>query len=217
MYDLHIHSLLSDGQLLPSEIARRYEDKGYKIIAITDHCDFSNIENNIKAIVKFCKHWPEDSKIKIFPGAELTHIPLEQFKPLVKFARELGAKIIVAHGETSVEPVVPGTNREALLSGIDILAHPGNISEEDALLAKERGIFLELTARAGHARGNIHLVKTAILTGANLIINNDAHSPQDIIAPVELRKIGISAGLNDEKINQVYKVETEFLKRKESE
>ena len=44
MYDLHTHSLLSDGELLPSELARRYEEKGYKAIAITDHVDFSNIK-----------------------------------------------------------------------------------------------------------------------------------------------------------------------------
>ena len=44
MVDLHTHSLLSDGQLLPSELVRRAEVRGYEAIAITDHVDFSNID-----------------------------------------------------------------------------------------------------------------------------------------------------------------------------
>lgn len=64
-------------------------------------------------------------------------------------ARALGAKVIIVHGETLVEPVAPGTNRAALEADIDIIAHPGLISEEEACRAKERGIFW----RYRHARG----------------------------------------------------------------
>ncbi|MFA5362653.1 MAG: PHP domain-containing protein, partial [Candidatus Omnitrophota bacterium] len=42
MYNLHCHSLLSDGNLLPSEVAVRYLAQGFKTIAITDHADYSN-------------------------------------------------------------------------------------------------------------------------------------------------------------------------------
>lgn len=211
MYDLHIHSLLSDGVLLPSEIARRYEDKGYKIIAITDHCDYSNIKNNIKAILEFCKHWPKKSKITIFPGVELTHLPLEHFKPLARYAKKAGIKIVVAHGESPVEPVVRGTNRAALMSDIDILAHPGEISREDALLAKKRGVFLELTSRSGHAQGNQSVAKLAKETGAKLIINNDAHSPKDIIEVKELRKVAKHCGLSESETENLYLGVRKFL------
>ena len=213
MYDLHIHSLLSDGVLLPSEIARRYEEKGYQIIAITDHGDYSNIRTNTRSIIEFCQNWPKNSKIKVLPGIELTHIPLEQFLPLTKFAREAGIKIIIGHGESPVEPVTIGTNRAALLADINILAHPGNISEADALLAKEKGVFLEITTRRGHSQGNSHLAEIARKTGANLIIDNDSHKPEDILSPSEVRKIALNAGLNEEEINQIYKNEKEFLER----
>ena len=166
MFDLHTHSLLSDGCLLPSEIARRYEEKGYQVIAITDHGDYSNIKTNTQAIIEFCQNWPKGSKIKVLPGVELTHIPLEQFLPLTKFARKAGIKIIIGHGESPVEPVRAGTNRAALLSDINILAHPGNISAADALLAKEKGIFLEITTRRGHSQGNSHIVEIARKIGA---------------------------------------------------
>jgi predicted metal-dependent phosphoesterase TrpH len=34
MIDLHTHSFLSDGELLPSELVRRAKVKGYRIIGI---------------------------------------------------------------------------------------------------------------------------------------------------------------------------------------
>ena len=213
MYDLHIHSLLSDGVLLPSEIARRYEEKGYKIIAITDHCDYSNLKTSLESIIDFCSHWPKNSQIKIIPGVELTHIPPEQFAPLTKLARKFGAKIVLGHGETPVEPVARGTNRAALLAGVDILAHPGAITEEDALLAKEKGIFLELTARHGHNEENNHVALIAQKVGANLILDNDAHKPEDIITPAELKNVALKAGLNEEQINQIYRIEEKFLEK----
>lgn len=211
MYDLHIHSLLSDGVLLPSEIARRYEEKGYQIIAITDHGDYSNIKTNTQAIIEFCQNWPKDSKIKVLPGVELTHIPLEQFLPLTKFAREAGIKIIIGHGESPVEPVTIGTNRAALLADINILAHPGNISAADALLAKEKGVFLEITTRRGHSQGNSHIVEIARKTGANLIIDNDSHKPEDILSINDLKNAALSAGLSQDEITRIYAAEKKFL------
>ena len=211
MYNLHTHTLLSDGSLLPSEVAVRYLDKGYKVIAITDHADYCNIGPLIAAIVRFCGHWPKASKIKVLPGIELTHIPLEQFKPLAKYARSHGARVIVAHGETTMEPVIEGTNRAALLADIDILAHPGLISDEDTLLAKKRNIFLELTSRKAHASANQYVAKQALKHGAKLILNNDSHEPEDIITPEELAEVGISSGLNKDEIDRIYRNIEEFI------
>ncbi|MFA5402516.1 MAG: histidinol phosphate phosphatase domain-containing protein, partial [Candidatus Omnitrophota bacterium] len=214
-YNLHAHTLLSDGDLLPSEVAVRYMAAGYKAIALTDHADYSNIKQELKAILEFCRRWPKASAIKILPGIELTHLPPEQFRPLANYARRQGAKVIIAHGETTVEPVVKDTNRLALLADIDILAHPGLINDADTLLAQKRGVFLELTSRLGHADTNAHVVKQARKFGAKLILNNDSHTPQDIIAPEELSNIGIRAGLSEEEIEKIYSEVTIFLKKKE--
>ena len=204
MYNLHCHSLLSDGVLLPSEIARRYEDKGYRAIAITDHADYSNVESVVKAMLEFTKHWQKNPSIKVLSGVELTHLPLGQFRPLAKYCREQGIQVIVAHGETLVEPVMKGTNRAALEADIDILAHPGLISARDAELAKKKGIFLELTSRPGHRDTNAHVVEQALKSGARLILNNDSHSPEDIISPAELSQVGLQAGLSQEEIDKIY-------------
>ena len=210
MYNLHCHTLLSDGELLPSEIARRFEAKGYKAIAITDHVDMANIKRVIDEIVEFCQAWPKN-RIKILPGIELTHLPPEQFKPLVKYARANGIKVIIGHGETVTEPVVKGTNKKAIESGIDILAHPGMISAEDVKLAKKCGVFLEFTSRHGHCPTNEHVAKMALKIGAKLIINTDSHAPEDIITPDELKQIGLDAGLNKQKIEAIYREETRFI------
>ena len=215
MYNLHAHTFLSDGELLPSEVAVRYQFKGYSVIAITDHADYSNIKQITKAIVEFCKRWPKDSSIKVLPGVELTHLPLEQFKPLAALARKEGIKIIIAHGETPVEPVAKNTNHFALMADIDILAHPGLISDEDAHLAKERGIFLEITSRKGHRQANAHVIKQARKFNAKLILNNDSHTPEDIISPTELMQAGLDSGLTQNEVDKIYEDVKTFLIKKE--
>jgi histidinol phosphatase-like PHP family hydrolase len=205
MYDLHIHSLLSDGLLLPSEIAVRYAAFGYKAIAITDHVDYSNIEQVIASILKFSRHWPEGAPVKVITGVELTHLPLNQFKPLARYARSKGIRIIVAHGQTVSEPVIAGTNRAALESDIDILAHPGLITQEEAKLAVDKGVFLEITCRQAHKAGNPYVIKMARAKKAKLILNTDSHSPEDIITPQDLQDIALNAGLSPKEIDKIYK------------
>jgi histidinol phosphatase-like PHP family hydrolase len=216
MYDLHTHSLLSDGVLLPSEVCVRYLSLGYKAIAICDHADYSNIEQIIDSILKFTKHWPKDAKIKVLPGIELTHLPLAQFKPLAKYARQQGIKIIVGHGETVAEPVIKGTNRAALEADIDILAHPGLITAEDVKLAKKKGIFLEITSRKGHRDTNPYVAEQALKLGARLVLDTDSHLPEDIITCEQLINIGKSAGLSQKDIDKIYQDVAKFLKTKEA-
>lgn len=213
MYNLHCHSLLSDGVLLPSEIAIRYLDKGYKVIAITDHVDYSNIKEVTGAILKFCRNWPKDSPIKVLPGIELTHLPLSQFKPLAAYARKQGIKIIVAHGESPAEPVAKRTNQAALNADIDILAHPGLISDKEVRLAKQKGIFLEITTRHGHAKTNRYVAKKALKLRAKLIINTDSHAPSDIISPKQVQRFAYKAGLTVRDINKIYRDIQAFLSK----
>ncbi|MFH1691053.1 MAG: histidinol phosphate phosphatase domain-containing protein [Candidatus Omnitrophota bacterium] len=210
MIDLHTHSLLSDGELLPSELARRYEDKGFKAVAITDHADLSNLEFVVKSIVEFCAQWPKN-RIKVIAGIELTHLPLNQFKGAVECARQNGIKIVIAHGETLVEPVLKGTNKAALEAGIDILSHPGLISEEDVKLATKKNIFLEISARKGHCLGNGHVVKLALKYKANLCINSDSHAPCDIPSIDYFKKVGLGAGLTLKDLVRMEKIAQSFL------
>ena len=204
MIDLHTHSFFSDGELVPSELIRRATAIGYKAIAITDHVDSSNIDLVVPRIVNAIKKIKPYISIDAIPGAEITHVPPQMIPDLVKEARHLGAKIVVVHGETIVEPVTPGTNKAAIEANADILAHPGLISEEDLLLAKEKGVTLEITARKGHSLSNGYVAKEAIRFGIPLCINTDAHSPSDLITRDMARTILLASGIEQNRIESIF-------------
>ncbi|BCO09086.1 PHP domain-containing protein [Desulfolithobacter dissulfuricans] len=203
MIDLHTHTFFSDGALVPAEHLRRVEVLGYEAVAITDHADSSNLDFIIPRIVKAAQDLSPLSSTRLIPGIELTHVPPELIGPLTARARELGARIVVVHGETPVEPVKPGTNRAALEAGVELLAHPGFISEEDAALAAEKGIFLELSGRKGHSLTNGHVARMAEKTGALLAVNADAHEPGDFLTSEMARKVALGAGLSEERYKKL--------------
>ena len=211
MIDLHTHTLLSDGCLVPSELVRRAQVIGYKVLAMTDHVDSANIDYVVPALVKVCKQLSSKVDIKLIPGCELTHIPPEDFKPMVEKARALGACIVVAHGETIAEPVIPGTNNAAIEAGVDILAHPGLITEDEVQSAASKKVCLEISARAGHCLGNGNVAKLALKYGARLVLNTDAHGPGDLITQDKANKVAFGAGLDNISIKEMIKNSTDRL------
>lgn len=214
MIDFHIHSVFSDGELIPAEIIRRAEAIGYRALAITDHADHSNIDFIIPRLVKVLKEIQPYTPLVLIPGIEITHVPPESIPELAKEARKLGAKIVVVHGETLVEPVKEGTNKAALQSDIDILAHPGLISEEEVKEASKRGIYLEITARKGHSLSNGHVARLAQKYSAKLVINTDAHSPGDLISKDFACRILKGAGLSDTDIQEIFRNMEDIVRRK---
>lgn len=197
MIDLHTHTLLSDGELLPSELVRRSVVKGYSAIALADHVDVSNLDFVVPRLVKAAQQLNSVWDIKVIPAAELTHIPLEYIDVLAKKARRLGAKLVLVHGETTAEPVLPGTNNAALQANIDILTHPGLISKDEVELAVKNNIYLELSMRAGHNQTNRHLIETVQGTRAKLILNTDAHGPEDLITRNDAEDFLFGLGLGE--------------------
>lgn len=196
MIDLHTHTFFSDGELGPAEHLRRVEVLGYEAVAITDHADSSNLDFIIPRIVQAANDLKKYCKTRLIPGIELTHVPPGQMAELTQKARELGALIVVAHGETVVEPVTPGTNRASLEAGVDILAHPGFITEEEVKLAAAKGILLELSGRKGHSLTNGHVAGMARKAGALLAVNADAHGPSDFLTAEMAQIVALGAGLS---------------------
>ena len=195
MIDLHTHSLFSDGDLLPSELARRAVVKGYEVLAITDHVDASNAGTVILALAAAAASINRSMKIRVIPGCEITHVAPSDIPALAAACRKFGARIIVVHGETLVEPVAEGTNRSALESDIDILAHPGILAGEDAEIAARRGIAVEVSARGGHCFGNGGVVRLWYEHRFPLVVNTDTHQPGDLIDDVFSRRLLIASGL----------------------
>ena len=194
MIDFHVHTLLSDGVLVPSEVVARAKAMGYEALAITDHVDESNLEDTIKKTLRFTENVGKNN-MRVIAGVELTHIPPKDIERLTRKARELGAKLIVCHGETIVEPVEPGTNLAAIEAGVDILAHPGLVGEKECALARKNSVLFEITTRRGHCLANGHVASMAKRLGVGLILNTDSHEPSDLATDDYALKVALGAGL----------------------
>lgn len=211
MIDLHTHTVFSDGELIPFELARRAAVAGYRALAITDHGDFSNMDLIIPRLSRIAHDLGKSLGLAVIPGIELTHIPPAMIAEAAAEARSLGAKLVVLHGETIVEPVAPGTNRAAIEAGVDILSHPGLLTAEEAALAAQGGVCLEITTRKGHSLTNGHVAKLALAAGAKLVINNDAHAPGDLVSLEMARKVALGAGLSEDQFEQCRRNSAELV------
>ena len=214
MIDLHTHTLLSDGVLCPAEHIRRAEVHGYRILGIADHADLSTMESIIPVLLTAAARENELGNMKVLAGIELTHVRPEHIAEATTLARKLGAQVVICHGETICEPIQAGTNRAAIEAGADILAHPGLISPQDAKLAAERGVMLEISSKAGHCLCNGHVAGIAKQTGAQLIFGSDAHNPEQMPTRDYATAVCKGAGLTDDEITQMFTNAEEFAKTK---
>ena len=212
VYDFHTHTSLSDGDLSPMELIRRALVNNYRAIALTDHVATGSLGRIIKEITEVCSLARSYWDILAIPGIELTHLPPPAIAETAQRAKELGAWIVVVHGETLIEPVEKGTNLAALQSPhVDILAHPGLLSLEEAKMAATNGIFLEISARKGHCLTNGYVASLAQETGAKLLLDSDAHGEQDLLTPYLADAIARGAGLNSTACQQVLTVNPQAL------
>jgi histidinol phosphatase-like PHP family hydrolase len=196
MYDFHTHTFLSDGVLAPVELIRRAHHAGYRVIAVTDHVGPGNLELVLNTLIKDCEAASARWDILALPGVEITHVPKEDIAPMAREARYAGAKVVNVHGETVTEPVEPGTNLSAVRSkAIDVLAHPGLITPDEARIAADNGVFLEVSARKGHAFANGHVVRMARAAGARMVLDSDAHAPEDLLTREFAMTVALGAGL----------------------
>ncbi len=204
VYDFHTHTTLSDGVLLPMELIRRCVVNDYAALGITDHCSASTMSRVIREVRRDCalaeKHWG----FSAFPGVELTHVPAASISELAAEARRMGAALVVVHGQSPVEPVEPGTNLAAVsCADVDILAHPGNLTEQEARLAAENRVFLELSSKNGHSLGNGRVARITLEAGAKLLVNSDAHTPDQLLTNERARDVARLAGLTEAQVQQV--------------
>jgi len=199
LYDFHTHSFFSDGALLPMELIRRAQVNGCTALAITDHASACNIEQLVDTVRRDCELAWDEWQMRVLPGVELTHCPPRAIARLAARAKAAGAKIVVIHGETLVEPVPPGTNRASVeCPDVDVLGHPGLLTDAEAHLARENGVYLEITSRRGHCLGNGNTVIVGRAAGASFLINSDTHTPGDLHTEAFARTIALGAGLTPE-------------------
>ncbi|MBT3363138.1 MAG: histidinol phosphate phosphatase domain-containing protein [Chloroflexi bacterium] len=204
VYDFHTHTSLSDGELSPSELIYQGYNKGYRVICITDHAGVGYSGRVIAEVAKDCDAAMQSWDIVAISGIELTYLPPQAIADAAKQAKQAGAKIVVVHGETISENVGPGTNLAAVsCPDVDILAHPGLITVEEAELAAKNGVYLEISARKGHCLTNGHVAKVANTAGAKLILNSDSHTWTDLLTADKAKAVAKGAGLEDIQLDEV--------------
>ncbi len=215
IHDFHTHTFLSDGANSPIELIRYASAAGYTCIAITDHASYSNIDELIEAAIKDCRLAQQYWDITAIPGIELTNIPAKSIDDMAKYARERGARLVVVHGESTVEKVEPGTNLKAINSAhVDMVAHPGLITIEEAKIAARNDVYLEITSRVGHCLSNGIVAKLGTEAGVKFLINSDAHSHKDLYIKGMQEKIALAAGLEGWQADEILKVNSvDFLKK----
>jgi putative hydrolase len=214
VYDFHTHTTLSDGSLSPMELIRRACVAGYRAVGLTDHGALGGLSRFAQELSQDCALARDRWRITALPGVELTHVPAAATAEVARAAKEVGLWLVIVHGETISEPVEEGTNLAAVSCGdVDILAHPGLITLEEAELAARNGVFLELSARPAHAAANGHVARMARLAGAKLIVNSDNHD-LDFLSEEQGRRIALAAGLEEKDLEEVLRVNPQLLLEK---
>lgn len=134
---------------------------------------------------------------------------------MAKYAKEKGARLVIAHGESIVEKVEKGTNLKAVSSKyVDILAHPGFLTHEEAALAERNDIYIELTKKAGHCLTNGIVAKIGRDADVKFLISSDAHSADDLYRENWQEKIALAAGLTKEQARSILVINSKnFLKK----
>lgn len=239
-YDFHTHTVFSDGGMIPAGLMQRAIVRGCLGLAITDHVDSSNLEWAFENLLKFVEELGQEWQpgivpggdvttaplntldsdalaknwhLPLIPGVELTSVPPRKIGVLAEKARSLGAKWIVVHGETIMEPVAPGTNRAAIEARADLLSHPGLITPEDAARAAELGVYLEITTHKGHGMANGWVAQRARESGAKLLLNTDCHVSAEILDTKQRRAIAFGAGLTAEEVDRIWENGRQIITR----
>ena len=211
IYDFHTHSTLSDGELSPIELIRRASVAGYRAVGVTDHAGIGALRRFAQELGDHCALARARWDITALPGVELTHVPAAAVAEGARAAKEAGLWLVVVHGETISEPVEKGTNLAAVsCPDVDILAHPGLITREEAELAARNGVFLELSAKPNHCATNGHVARMARLARASLIVDSDSHS-LEFLTEEQARRIVLGAGLEEKDVEDILRVNPQLL------
>ncbi|MGI0071526.1 MAG: histidinol phosphate phosphatase domain-containing protein [Thermoplasmata archaeon] len=196
-FDFHAHTYLTDGRASATDRWTSGRGMAHRALAVTDHVALEDprpLIDRLRAERKAFEGGPMVTPV----GVELTMVPPRRIADAVRAARRAGAEIVVVHGETRAPPPVPpGTNHAAVECGdVDVLAHPGFLTERDAELARAHGTAIELSGRGFHGLTNGHVARVALAVGADLVVDSDAHDPTQLLPYARARDVARGAGLS---------------------
>lgn len=198
--ELHTHSTWSDGRHSILEMARAAMERGWKMLAITDHTAGLGITGGLTAERLKLQRAEIDSvqqkvgdAIRLLQGAEVEI----RADGSLDFPDEVLAELDIAIASLHVSLRQPREKVTARLLNaiqnphVDIIGHPtgrlipdreGADLDMDAVLpaAAESGVALEISAHPLRLDLDDVHSRRAIQMGIPLSVNTDAHSPQDM-------------------------------------
>jgi putative hydrolase len=193
--DFHSHTFLTDGRSSATDMWHGADRLAHRVLAITDHVALDDPRPLLDRLAAEARAF-EEGPLHPLIGVEISMVPPRRIAGVARSARLAGAQIVIVHGETLAESVPPGTNRGALACPeVDLLAHPGLLTERDAALAHAHSIVLELSGRKGHALANGHVAQRALAARADLVVDSDAHDPSELLPFAQAERIAAGAGL----------------------
>jgi len=213
-YDFHSHTFLTDGTASATDMWREADKLHHKALAVTDHVALDDPKPLLDRLRREATAW-EGEDLTTLVGVEVTMVAPSKIPDVVRAARRAGAEIVIVHGETPANPVPPGTNRAAVsLNDVDILAHPGFLTTEEAELAKAHDVILELTARSLHMVTNGHVARTALEVGNDLVVDSDAHATDELVTAGLARQVARGAGVPESAVARVLRETPQRLLRR---
>lgn len=182
---------------------READSLGHKALAVTDHIALDDPQPLLHHLRQEAMAWDGEALTTLI-GVEVTMVAPGRIPEVVRAARRAGAEVVIVHGETPANPVPPGTNRAAVeLNDVDILAHPGFLTVEEAELAKAHDVILELTARSLHMVTNGHVARTALEVGNDLVVDSDAHATDELVPLLQAERVARGAGVPESALQRI--------------
>lgn len=197
--DLQTHSTWSDGKLSILEMAKAARERGFKLLAITDHTPSLGVTGGVKiedlarqrAEIDAAQEKLGDS-IRILQGAEVEI----RADGRLDYPDEVLAKldIVLASVHTSLRQPRDQVTARMIAAirnpHVDIIAHPtgrlfpnreGADLDLEAIFseARKHGVALEINAHPARLDLDDANARRAMELGILLTINSDAHSPAD--------------------------------------
>ncbi len=202
MIDVHLHAG-SPGAWTPAEALALARAAGYRAVALLARCDAASLPVLLPPLARACRAAALYGEGEALAGVELVQVPPPLLEDAVGEARSLGAQLVAVHGEVPGGEVPPGSTLAAIRARADVVLHPGLIRDEEAALAAETGVALELSLCPRHAGYNGHVALVAGKAGACLVTGSNAGRREDLVPPGMRRALIRGAGLDQQAADRV--------------
>jgi len=187
MYDLHIHSIYSDGVSRIDEIAKYSKRKGLKIIAITDHCSYDSWGNKLLNLETVMRRRDVIENVKIADLIVLNGLEADILgNGRVVFPKGLRKNffdIVIGSFHTLVSLREWEKSLLSVIKNrmIDVVGHPlayigripWNTAEKIAISAADNGVAMELNSH--YQFPTIEFLEICREYGVKFSIGSDAH------------------------------------------